>query len=226
MSILSSCLTSIGTDISKSRFLLTTKIECMTTTRLIKARQVLGALLVGVAFTLVVPASVNADPPPWAPAHGWRKKHDPDYVGYRGSKWQRDYGVVAGRCDYEAVGAVVGGVVGGAVGAKVGSNENRPIAILVGSVIGAVVGANVGRSIQDADRACIAHSLELVKDYRDVTWTNPHTGAAYLLRPHEGYEKDGHVCRDFDLNVELDGRRQGSQGRACQTAEGTWQLAS
>jgi surface antigen len=191
-----------------------------------RTRRVWAGLLVSAALTLVVPPSVDADPPAWAPAHGWRKKHDPDYVGYTGNKWQRDYGVVTGRCDYEAVGAVVGGVVGGAVGARVSNNENRPIAILVGSVIGAIVGANVGRNIQDGDRACIAHSLELVKDNRDVTWTNPHTGASYLLRPYVGYEKDGRICRNFDLHMDLDGRDQASHGAACQSAEGTWQLTS
>ena len=34
------------------------------------------------AFSFAAP--VLADPPPWAPAHGWRKKHDPNYVGYTG----------------------------------------------------------------------------------------------------------------------------------------------
>ena len=40
-----------------------------------------------------------ADPPSHAPAHGWRKKHDPYYEGYTGRKWADDYGVKSGRCD-------------------------------------------------------------------------------------------------------------------------------
>ena len=47
----------------------------------------LGTLLAcGVALTAAVPQGAYADPPPWAPAHGWRKKHDPNYVGYTGKK--------------------------------------------------------------------------------------------------------------------------------------------
>jgi surface antigen len=192
----------------------------------IKVRRSLRVVLIGGAFALALPAIVCATPPSHAPAHGWRKKHDPDYVGYTGKKWEQDYGVVSGRCDYEAVGAVVGGVVGGAVGAKVAKDENRPVAILVGSMIGAVVGARVGRSLEDADRACIAHSLELVKDNQKVVWTNPKSGASYLLTPHAGYENNGQTCRSFDLRVDLGGKSQTSKGKACQSAGGTWQIGS
>ncbi len=190
-----------------------------------KARRALAAFFLGGVLSLVLPGFVCADPPSWAPAHGWRKKHDPDYIGYTGNQWQRDYGIVAGHCDYEAVGTVLGGVLGGAVGAKVGGKENRPIAILVGAVIGSVVGRQIGRSIEDADRACIAHSLELAKDYQKVTWKNPKSGAIYLLRPHAGYAKKGRTCRDFDLRVSLNGRTETSLGKACQTAGGTWKVA-
>lgn len=64
--------------------------------------------------------AVYADPPPWAPAHGWRKKHDPYYVGYAGHQWPNDYGISSGRCNREAVGTALGGIVGGAIGSTVG----------------------------------------------------------------------------------------------------------
>src|SRR2546423_12392784 len=83
----------------------------------------------------LLPLPPPADPPPWAPAHGWRKKNDPDYVGYTGKKWQKDYGIIEGHCNTQAVGAVLGGVVGGVVGSRVGKDENRPVAIVVGTVI-------------------------------------------------------------------------------------------
>jgi surface antigen len=173
-------------------------------------------------FALILPSVASADPPPWAPAHGWCKKHDPEYVGYTGKKWQRDYGVVTGRCDYEAVGAVVGG----AVGAKVGDKEARPVAILIGAVIGSVVGARIGRNIEDADRACIGHSLELVKDHQSVAWKNPKSGISYLLTPGAGYKKDGRTCRNFDLRTTLEGRNRNSKDKTCQAESGSWQLVS
>ena len=56
----------------------------------------------------LLPVPSPADPPPWAPAHGWRKKNDPNYVGYTGKKWDKDFGIIEGRCNIAAVGAVLG----------------------------------------------------------------------------------------------------------------------
>ena len=77
------------------------------------------AAMAGVLISLAIAAPVSlADPPPHAPAHGWRKKNDPYYVGYTGRQWTDDYGIRSGRCDRDrshvatAVGAVAGGVIG------------------------------------------------------------------------------------------------------------------
>src|SRR5258708_34546866 len=111
-------------------------------------------LALATLFTLaLLPVPAPADPPPWAPAHGWRKKNDPNYVGYTGRKWEKDYGVVEGHCNTQAIGAVLGGVVGGAVGSPAEKEANRPVAILVAGILGAVIRAKVGRSIGDADPA-------------------------------------------------------------------------
>jgi len=142
-------------------------------------------LLIG-AIALPFSPAGYADPPAWAPAHGWRKKHDPEYVGYTGKKWPEDYGVVSGHCNYETAGAVVGGTIGGAVGSSVGKGDAKPVAILVGWVIGAVIGARIGRDIEQQDRSCIAHSLELAHDRTRVTWDNPNTGVKSLLTPKGG----------------------------------------
>src|SRR3954468_7576086 len=102
-----------------------------------------------------------ADPPPWAPAHGWRKKNDPNYVGYTGKKWEKDYGVLDGRCNSAAVGAVLGGVAGGVVGSQVAKGDNRPVAIVVGTVLGTVIGSKIGADIDNGDRGCMGHAFEL-----------------------------------------------------------------
>jgi surface antigen len=185
-----------------------------------------AAAVLMATFGLPIAPSAYADPPSWAPAHGWRKKHDPDYVGYTGKKWPDDYGVVSGHCNYEAVGAVVGGAVGGAIGSSVGKGDNKPIAILVGSVVGAVIGAKIGRDIEQQDRSCIAHSLELAQDRTRVTWENPNTGVKYLLTPKSGFERDGLHCRAFELRRAAGGGTETSQGKACQSQEGRWDLVT
>ena len=98
-------------------------------------------------------AAVLADPPDHAKAHGWRKKHDPAYVGYTGREWERDYGIVEGSCHRKEIGTVVGAVVGGAIGSQVGDGSGRTAAIIVGSVLGAVIGREIGRDLDDGDQA-------------------------------------------------------------------------
>ena len=69
-------------------------------------------LMVLSIFSMILPA--YADPPPWAPAHGWRKKHDPYYTGYTGRQWDNDYGIIsAGQCNRQAIATVLGGVTNG-----------------------------------------------------------------------------------------------------------------
>src|SRR5262249_54506730 len=100
---------------------------------------------------------------------GWRKKNDPNYVGYTGKEWDNDYGVLNGRCDAAKVGTVLGGAVGGVVGAQVAKDSpNRPVAILIGTVLGAVVGNKVGAEMGEGDRGCIGHALELGGEQRPV----------------------------------------------------------
>ena len=70
-------------------------------------RLLAGAVLTTAAFVVL------ADPPPHAPAHGWRAKHDSYYVGYTGTRWPSDYEITSGHCNREEVGAVIGGVTGG-----------------------------------------------------------------------------------------------------------------
>ena len=73
-------------------------------------------VIIALLSTALSPLPALAEPPSHAPAHGWRKKNDPNYVGYTGHKWAKDYGVVEGKCNTAAVGAVLGGAVGGVIG--------------------------------------------------------------------------------------------------------------
>ena len=76
--------------------------------------------IVALVSLALLPIPSPAEPPPHAKAHGWRKKNDPNYVGYTGKKWTKDYGIVEGHCNTDQIGAVLGAVVGGAVGSRVG----------------------------------------------------------------------------------------------------------
>jgi len=187
-----------------------------------RARRVLArALLV---LLIALPCIALATPPSWAPAHGWRKKNDPSYAGYSGRSWDRDYGVRSGRCDRAAVGAVLGGVAGGVIGAETSKSDQRTVAIVVGTVIGAAIGAEIGRRMDQADRSCMGHALELAAPGQAVTWTNSSSGVSYQLTPAEAAAgSDG--CRKFRLIAT--GAFGLSEGRtvACPSTDGTWSLS-
>lgn len=181
--------------------------------------------LLTVMFTLMIPASpvAYADPPPWAPAHGWRKKHDPYYQGYSGVQWEQDYGIIEGNCNRQAIGTVLGGVVGGAIGSSVGKDGNRSVAILLGSVLGAVVGNRIGKAMDDADRACIGHALELAADQRTVRWTGAE-GMSYMVTPTRSFERDGMKCREYRLRVNGHDVNEDRREKACLASEGKWKV--
>ena len=136
------------------------------------------SLIVCIGFS----ASLLADPPAHAPAHGWRKKHDPEYTGYSGVRWQTDYEVTTGHCNREAIAAVVGGVVGGAIAHRV-ADENPVVATIVGAAIGALIGSKIGEKLDEADKGCVGHALELAKPGQVVTWVNASTGVRYEMSP-------------------------------------------
>ena len=178
------------------------------------------ALLALLALALL-PIPAPAGPPPWAPAHGWRKKNDPNYVGYTGKKWEKDYGVVEGTCHTQEIGAVIGATVGGAIGSQHGNDSNRPVAILVGGVIGAVIGAKIGRTLEESDRACMGHALELADEHSTVRWKNS-AGVQYELTPTRNIGDKSSPCREFVTRVATDSTRDAVTGIACRGANGDW----
>ena len=174
----------------------------------------------------LLPFPAPAGPPPWAKAHGWRKKNDPYYVGYTGKKWEKDYGVIEGHCNTKAVGAVVGGVVGGAIGSQVGSKQDRPVAIILGTAIGALIGAKIGQEIDNSDRGCIGHALELAGENKTVVWKNEATGVNYRLTPTRNLGDQKNPCREFTTAVSSGKKTDTVKGVACRRADGSWALKS
>jgi surface antigen len=173
----------------------------------------------------LVAMSVAADPPDHAKAHGWRKKHDDRYVGYTGREWEHDYGVVEGHCDRKEIGTVVGGVAGGVIGARVGEGDNRTVAIIVGAALGAIIGRQIGRDLDNSDRACIGHALELARPGQSVRWLNDATGASYVVTPLK-LSDDNRSCREFTLTAIAGNKKENSKQRACRTSEGDWSIVS
>ncbi|MCS6946464.1 MAG: glycine zipper 2TM domain-containing protein [Steroidobacteraceae bacterium] len=189
-------------------------------------------MIAAAVFAVVWTAPTPADPPPWAPAHGYRekgkgpkgKKRVKYYIGYSGSEYERDFDILRGRCNRALVGAVIGGVVGGVIGHEVADRDQRTIATILGATLGALVGHRIGRDMDERDRACWGHALELAATGQRITWSNDATRIRYELVARDGGRGDRPVCRDFTL-VELRGKeRLQANGRACQIQPGQWEI--
>jgi surface antigen len=180
--------------------------------------------LLATAFTIFFVSVACAEPPAHAPAHGWRKKNDPEYVGYTGTKWSRDYDVSTGRCNREEIGAVLGGAIGGVI-ANRNSDEHRIVATIIGAAAGALIGAKIGRELDEADRGCMGHVLEIGEPGRRVVWANTRTGVSYVLVPGEGRKVKGKPCRQFTLTATRGKVKEEKRGTACQVGVGEWKFS-
>jgi surface antigen len=162
-------------------------------------------------------------PPPWAPAHGWRRKHAQQYeAGYV----IPDLGIEFGRCNRDVIGAVIGGVAGGAIGSQIGKGSERTVATIGGTIAGVLIGGAIGRSMDQADQACVAQTLEQAPAQHAVAWRNP-DGGHYRVVPQEGYEDgQGRICRDYRTTATIEGRQQQLYGTACRQPDGSWQRLS
>ena len=90
--------------------------------------------------------------------------------GKSGVVYVRDYGISSGRCNRDEIGAVIGGVTGAVIGSQVADREDRVVGMVVGGVLGAVLGHAIGDSMDDRDRACMGHALELGRPGVPVEW--------------------------------------------------------
>lgn len=174
------------------------------------------SLSCGILLGLGMAASAFGKPPPWAPAHGYRAK----YAGYSGHGWDRDYGVLGGRCNTDEILAAAGAVAGGVIANRT-APDNRTVATILGAVIGGVIGNEIGDRIDERDRACIGHSLELVPAGQSVRWENSASGLSYQLRPVRDLANG---CREFELTAGKGKHARPAKLRGCARSTGSWSL--
>lgn len=163
-----------------------------------------------------------ADPPQHAPAHGWREKHDPLYLGYTGRYWDHDYGILSGHCDREAIATVLGGVAGGVIGSHVSDDDSRSVATIIGVLAGTLIGNKIGREMDEADKACLGHALEVGQSGQVITWTNRGSGVEYQMVLKSDSSRSN--CREYTLLGIAGDRKSFRHGVACQAGPGVWQL--
>jgi len=150
------------------------------------------------------PAAV-AEPPKPAVNTGDKS----NYVGYTGIPWSKDYGVVSGRCNPAAADKALG-------------MQDAPRSIAL-----AVAGSGDSKlidSMDDRDRACMGHALELVRKGNTASWSNSETGRAYRVTMAQDYVYEGLPCREFSAVVTARGAKETLKGGACRRPEAKWEI--
>lgn len=130
-----------------------------------RVRRTCYSLLAGpVVISLVLPLQpAKADPPDWAPAHGWRHHHGDDdeqqviivqqpapvYAAPPPAAYAPPPPPPAcsGLQTSEVMGALAGAAGGGLVGSKFGKGSGKLATTGMGVAAGALVGDRVGRSL-------------------------------------------------------------------------------
>lgn len=152
-----------------------------------------------------------------SPDHGG----DALYLGYTGKMWDRDYGVLGGRCNRQAVSAALGGTATMARTDHGQDREDRAVA----TVLGAIIGASAGPAMDEKDRACLGQTLELAGIERTVAWTNTGSGVVYRVIPLGGFSDNGWPCREFVTRFTTHGRTETVREKACSAGDGVWHIA-
>ena len=131
----------------------------------------------------------------------------------------------------EQTSTIVGSVIGGAVGYQFGSGKGKNAATVLGAIAGGMIGGNVGRGLDQQDQQRVNQTLETAPRNQKVAWNNPNTRTNYEFTPvTEKYQ--GNVngqatqCRDYVMDVFIDGSMQQVNGRACKNSSGQWINAS
>src|SRR3990172_3766880 len=211
-----------------------------------------AALLAAAALVMTAApfAGARADPPAWAPAHGYWAKHghrhhhahnlyyyqqddDGDSDDYDDDdddrpRRHRAYagpGVVGvDRCHGDIIGVLIGGATGGLIGAEFGRGRDRTAAIIGGTVIGALIGGSIGGYMDRVDYDCFGRALDHAPDRQPVAWRNPN-GVEYSVVPQSTYtDRRGRYCREYNTTAAIGGRIERVYGTACRQPDGSWEL--
>ena len=184
-----------------------------------------NALALGLltALLAVWTVPVAADPPPWAPAHGWRAKQM--YKQNRYADYAAPSGLDLGRCNRVVLGGMLGGATGAVLGSTVDKNDGRSAAIVGGAIIGVLVGGAIGQYMDSVDQNCVGQILEHTPDGRSIAWRNSDNDFAYQVTPKAAFQTgDGRTCRNYVTEVWIDDQQQQVFGTACRQPDGSWKV--
>lgn len=188
-------------------------------------RLAIAALILACGAVWSVP--VSAEPPPWAPAWGYRAKHQGKNKHRVQQAYVPPYEIGLGRCNRDLIGGLLGGAAGGLLGSQIGKGKGQLAAVAAGALLGFLVGNNIGRSMDEADQNCLTQSLEHAEDGQKIVWNNPDSGARYQITPTKTIQvAEDRYCREYTSTATIGGKTETTYGRACRQPDGAWEIKS
>ncbi len=211
----------------------------MTATAITRKSIYLLCALALCAVTLSAPVLFSkpafADPPRWAPAHGYkgkqkrkhsRKRHRRESYQPRAAATSLPR-ITLDNCNRDLIGGAIGGAAGGFIGSKFGKGDGKLAATAVGAILGALVGGSIGRAMDQVDQTCVGRVLETARTGQTVAWRNPDTGGTYEVTPVATNTSDpNRYCRDYTARSTINGRTETTRGIACRRHDGTWKTVN
>lgn len=132
-------------------------------------------LLAGVALGGALPTPAVAQSPSAARVAG-------GYAGYGGTRWSTDYGIASGRCDRDAIGVDANSPGQTLVQRHEENLKNRSVGIIGATAgTGLLLSTRLGGRLDERDRRCLGHVLELGRVGQSVVWTNGATRQTYAV---------------------------------------------
>lgn len=122
----------------------------------------------------------------------------------------------------QTLGGAVGGVAGGVLGSNVGGGSGRTAAIIGGTLLGAMAGSHIGAEMDELDRRRANETMESYRTGQTNSWNNPDSGAGYEVTPTRTYDDNNGPCRDYEMDVYMDGEHEVVRGTACRNSRGEW----
>lgn len=186
------------------------------------------------ALSVMIPLPAAADPPPWAPAHGWRAKQGQSVARVPETRMilvptsdtayvTCDRGLLSGNA--ELIGQILGGAAGALAGAQFGQGTGNLAATAGGTLIGVLLGGEVAATIVPADAACAQYALQSARNGQTVAWNAPDGARDIQITPQRTFSTTGaDHCREYTGRALVGGRTTTMHGTACRQPDGQWQI--
>ena len=168
------------------------------------------------------PGHFQPGPPPWAPAHGYRKKHG-------GGGYAFPAGLMDGRsapaCSTARPWAAWSAPRPAAsrVAVRQGERQARGDRARHARRLRDRPGGR--RNLTRVEETCFSQTFEHVPDRETIVWNNQQQGAQYQVQPLRTAETDnGLYCREYQAKATVGGKVSSTYGTACRQPDGSWKL--